>query len=944
LTVIGRPQKKRSETSTVEKERAQMKAPSIAHRNLPRFLGALAAVAFCILALGAGSASAALSIELFDGENTANEAGDPATQAGSHPFASITEQEFNTEFRPGAPEFKTFPVDPVKDQEVALPAGVIANPNAVPKCTEAEYYAVPFETPSCPNNTAVGVAFLEFYGGEEAAFFPVYNMVTGPNEPARLAFRIIVVNVFVGSAVRNGGDYGANVIIPNSSQGLALTGARFELWGNPADSSHDPFRGKCQDLFGSSGNCPYNPNSSSGFEPPKPFLTLPSACSGPLATTLRANSWLEPGNYDEASFLTHDSLDTPVGIEGCEKLPFDPSLKMQVDPGKADSPAALNVNLQVPQNEAPEGLASSLLKKAVVTLPQGVSVNTSAASGLEGCSEAQFGLHANEPAHCPDASKIGTAKITTPLLEEPLQGALYLAQQNANPFGSLLAGYVIAEGHGVIIKQAAKFDLNQSTGQITATFDNVPQLPFSDVELDFFGGPRSVLVNPGTCGDHTYTSALTSWSGRTVSTTSSFAIDQNCDKGGFNPSLSAGTTNAVAGAYAPFAFNVSRNEGEQNVAAIGAVLPKGELARVAGVPLCPESDALSGNCPAASQIGQLRVAVGAGPQPLWVPQPGKAPTAMYLAGPYKGEPFSVVFRVPAQAGPFDLGTVAVRAAVHVDPITAQISVSSDPLPQILQGVPIAYRQIRVGVDRPGFMLNPTNCRETAVASTIVSAAGGAAIPASRFQVGDCADLGFKPRLHTRLLGGTRRGDHPKLRAVLKANPGGANVGRVALTLPGSELLDQIHIKAVCTMVQFAADACPRGSVYGHARVWTPLLDRPLEGPVYLRNSNNKLPDLVADLHGQIDIVLSGRIDSVRGSIRTTFAAVPDAPISAFVLTMKGGKRGLLVNATDICHGVHRARIRFTGHNDRRREARPRVRAICSAGAASRLTTTDPERR
>ena len=311
-----------------------------------------------------------------------------------------------------------------------------------------------------------------------------------------------------------------------------------------------------------------------------------------------------------------------------------------------------------------------------------------------------------------------------------------------------------------------------------------------------------------------------------------------------------------------------------------------------------------------------------------MPQPGKSPTAVYLAGPYKGQPYSVVFRVPAQAGPFELGTVAVRAAVHIDPVTAQVSVSSDSLPQILQGVPIDYRQIHVGIDRPGFMLNPTNCSEQAVASTIVSDKGATATPASRFQVGDCGTLGLKPRLHIRLLGGTGRGGHPRLRAVVKARPGDANIGRVALTLPPSELLDQGHIETICTAVQFSADACPARSVYGHAKLWTPLLDQPLQGPVYLRNSNSKLPDLVADLHGHVEIELSGRIDSVRGRIRTTFATAPDAPVSAFVLNMRRGKKGLLVNSTDICHGVHRARARFTGHNGRRRDTRPKVRADC----------------
>jgi hypothetical protein len=787
---------------------------------------------------------------------------------------------------------------------------LVGNPRAVPTCPDDVFLKPFFGEGACPKNTIVGTTLLrsDYNFGPIPAV--VYNLTPGPNAPAKFGFRALTAAVTLNASIRTGGDYGTRIRIPNASQALPVTGTELRFWGVPGDPSHNAARG-------------------GPFEGPvRPFLSNPTPCTGPVLTSLRANSWPDPNNYAQASFLSHDSAHIPVGIEGCLKLPFDPSLDTQVEPAKADSPAALSVNLHVPQSEPPGGLVTSPLKRAVVTLPQGVRVNTSAASGLEGCTEAQIGLDNANPASCPDSSKIGTAKITTPLLEEPLQGALYLAQQDANPFGSLLAGYVVVEGHGVTLKQAAKLDLDPGTGQITATFDDVPQLPFSDVELSFFGGPHGVLVNPGNCGDHAYTSTLTSWSGRTVKVTGSFAVNRNCGTGGFNPSLSAGTTNPSGGSYAPFAFNVGRNDGEQNVGAIGALLPKGELAKLAGVPVCPEASASAGNCPAASQIGQVNVAAGAGPQPLWVPQPGKAPTAVYLAGPYKGEPYSVVFRVPAQAGPFDLGTVAVRAAVHVDPITAQISVSSDPLPQILQGVPIEYRQIRVGVDRPGFMLNPTNCKETAVASTIVSDAGGAVTPSSRFQVGDCGTLGFRPRLYTRLLGGSKRGGHPKLRAVLKAKPGDANVGRVALTLPNSELLDQTHIKTICTRVQFAADACRAGSVYGHARMWTPLLDQPLEGPVYLRNSNNKLPDLVAALHGQVDIELSGRIDSVHGHIRTTFLTVPDAPVSAFVLNLQRGKKGLLVNATNICHGRHRASVRFTGHNGRRRDARPRVTASC----------------
>ena len=530
---------------------------------LPRFLGALATAALCMLALGAGNASAVFSIEEFDGETTANQGGDAATQAGSHPFASTIAMEYNNELLSGS---VPYPEEQAKNQIVGLPAGTVGSPNAVPKCSLGEWYGSSnLEQTGCVDSSAIGTARIDLLG--EAYFFPVYNVVAGPNEPAKFGFKPLSSSIFLTASVRNGGDYGVTVTVPNTSQGLPVAYQRLELWGVPADSAHDPFRGSCLTIEGgSSGECPYNPQANK--YPPKPFLTQPTECSGPLVTTLRADSWSEPGNYLEASFPSHNALDEPVGIEGCSKVPFNPSLQMQVDPGKADSPAALRVNLHVPQNEAPGGLATSALKKAVVALPQGVSVNTAAASGLEGCSEAQFGLHANEPAHCPDASKIGTAKITTPLLEDPLEGALYLAQQNANPFGSLLVAYLVAEGHGVIIKQAARLDLDSNTGQITATFDNFPQLPVSEVELGFFGGPRAVLGLPGSCGTYQASYALIPTSGNPPTTgAASFEVNQGCNAGGFNPSFAAGTTQPVAGAHAPFALGVGRNDREQSVGA-----------------------------------------------------------------------------------------------------------------------------------------------------------------------------------------------------------------------------------------------------------------------------------------------------------------------------------------------------------------------------------------
>jgi hypothetical protein len=903
--MIGRPKKKRSETSTGEKERSQMKAPSIAHRNLPRFLGALAAVAVLILALGVGSASAQLAIENFDGE-TITESGEAATQAGSHPYASNQEIDFTFHEVPGFcfPLCK-IPDGAFKDVQVKLPAGFTGNPNAVPKCPLSTFLegTLVFED-SCPNNTVIGTTELK---GNFFLPLPsrVINLQPAPGEPATFGFRALTAAVVLHASIRTGDDYGTTITIPNSSQGLPVIGTELAFWGVPGDSSHNGERG--------------GPFEGSV----RPFLSNPTSCSGPLLTKLRVNSWEEPNNYQEASFFSHDSADNPVGIEGCDKLSFEPSLNLQSEPPSAASTTALSATVHLPQhNEDPSGLVTAHLKKSVVRLPQGVAVNPAAASGRGACTEAQFGLDNNNPVSCPSDSRIGVGEIVSPLLAKTLTGSIYLAQQNANPFGSLLAIYYIVEAEGVKIKLAGHVETDPVTGQITTTFDNNPQLPFSEFHLDFFGGPRGVLVNPNGCGNQTYSATFTAWSGATVNTTGSFDINQNCSTGGFNPGLSAGSTNPVGGTYAPFAFNVTRKDGEQNVSAIGVTLPKGEVAKIAGVPLCPEANAATGSCPASSQVGSVAIAAGAGSEPVWVPQPGKAPTAAYLGGPYKGDPYSLIFRVPVQAGPFDLGTVVTRAAISVNPDTAQVSVSSDPLPQILQGIPIGYRQVHIGIDRAGFTLNPTNCTEQAVASTIVSAQGATATPASRFQVTDCGTLGYKPKLFTRIWGKTNRGAHPKFRAVLEPRKGDANVGRTALTLPRSEFLDQAHIKTICTRVQFAAGACPAASVYGSAKARTPLFDQPFEGPVYLRSSNHKLPDLVAALHGPVDFNLVARIDSKNKGIRNTFEAPPDVPVSKFTLYMKGGQKGLLVNSRNICNATYRSNANLRGQNGRRQTQKP----------------------
>jgi hypothetical protein len=552
------------------------------------------------------------------------------------------------------------------------------------------------------------------------------------------------------------------------------------------------------------------------------------------------------------------------------------------------------------------------------------------------------------PASCPAASKLGTVQIDTPLIDHPLKGAVYLGEQANNPFNSLLALYISVEDprSGTTIKLAGHPVPDPATGRLTVSFKDNPQLPFEEMRVNMFSGPRAALKTPVTCGEFASGALLTPWSapqGASVERFDVFAIERGtgggpCLKSAAEApnaqSFGAGTADPTAAAYTPFAMRISRADGTQPIKAIGTTLPKGLLGKLAGVPYCPEaaiaaaagksgrSERSAPSCPAGSEVGELTVGAGAGSDPYY------APGKVYLAGPYKGAPLSLAFITPAVAGPFDLGTVVVRAALRVDPESTQITAQSDPLPTILQGVPLEVRSIAVSIDPPSFTRNPTSCDPMAVLGSATSVFGLESSLAERFQVGGCERLGFKPRLSLRLKGGTERSDYPALSATLRARPGDANIARAAVGLPRSAFLAQEHIRTVCTRVQWAAEACPKAAIYGRAKAWSPLLDAPLAGNVYLRSSDNELPDLVADLRGQIRVALVGRIDSLNGGIRTTFESVPDAPVTKFVLRMQGGKKGLLVNSRDICSSVNRASALLDGQNGKTHDSRPVLKNGC----------------
>jgi hypothetical protein len=632
--------------------------------------------------------------------------------------------------------------------------------------------------------------------------------------------------------------------------------------------------------------------------------------------------------------LAADPDGTPFDFEGCENLGFEPTLTAQPTSLEAGSPTGLSVDFKVPQNETPEGFSTADVRRVSVDLPQGMAVSPSSAAGLGACSESQLGIGSDSVPSCPESSKLGTVQIKTQLLEEELEGGIYLAKQRENPFGSLLALYLIAKGPGFYLKLPGKVETDQTTGQVSVSFDNTPQLPFEELKMNLKTGPRAPLVTPSSCGTYAIKSEITPWSRSTpVTGNSKFTINQGCNSGGFAPGFKAGTKDPTAGSFSPFTLDVTRNDGETNLSKINATLPPGLLAKLAGVPLCGDAQAASGNCPAASQVGTTTVGAGPGSNPIYVPEAGKAPTAVYLAGPYKGAPYSLIVKVSAQAGPFDLGTVVVRNALQIDPFTTQVTAESDPLPQILEGIPISYRDVRVEINRPEFTVNPTDCSQFQVTSLLTSSSGQTASPKAPFAAANCERLEFKPTLKLQLKGSTRRVGHPALKAVLTYPKKGAyaNIARAQVNLPGSVFLDQGNLNKTCTRPVLLEGKCPQSTVYGKAKAWSPLLEAPLQGNVYLVGGfGYKLPALVADLNGQIHVLLKSKVDSgANKGIRTTFEAVPDAPVSRFVLEMKGGKKySLLENSTNLCKSPQKLKAAFTAQNGKTDNFEQKIAVAC----------------
>ena len=894
--------------------------------------------------------------------------GGPATQAGSHPYQVGFKVNLNQggefEGQPGVP----FADGDLRDLRIEMPSGLIVNPNALAKCTAAQFHTPrvsPFETSrsgeSCPDRTQVGTVEVKTsLGGGQIRRFGLFNLDPLPGIPAQVGFSPFGVPIVFNVIVRPSpdGSYALTLAATNVPQSLDFYGLDLELWGTPWAASHNSERGNCLNETEPSfpwAKCSIGEPST---YPPLAYLTLPTSCGAPLSLTARATSWQQPAEVTSTA-VNHDSLGQPAPIGSCANLIVSAHPSGQLTDKKASSASGFNFVL-TNDNEAltdPIHRLPSQIRKAVVQLPEGATLNPSLGTGLGVCTPAQYAAETafnGQGSGCPNVSKIGDFIVRSPLFDGYFDGAVYLAQPDdpatgapgaENPFDSLLAVYLVAKlpERGLMVKVAGKLTPDPGTGTITATFDGLPQLPYSDLNITFRTGQRAPLITPPACGPAATQIDMTPWSGAaSTHAVTDWQIETGvgggpCPAGTppFVPGVVAGGVNSNVNSYTPYFVHLTRRDTEQEITSYSLVLPEGITGKLAGIPFCPDAaiqaarskrgtaEEASPSCPQASLVGHVQTGYGVGDALTYTN--GR----VYLAGPYHGAPLSLVTINPATVGPFDLGTVVIRSAFQVDPHTAQLRIdssTSDPIPHILDGIPLHLRDVRIYMDRPEFTHNPSSCAPSDLVSTLTGS--GASFATSQddssasvtehFQLLNCLTLGFKPKLGIRLRGPTRRGAYPQLRATFAARgQGDTNLKAIAVSMPHSEFLAQNHIREICTRAQFNQERCPAGSVYGSAVAYTPLLDEPLRGNVYLRSSSHKLPDLVASLYsGAVHIVLEGEIGPTKqGGIHALFENLPDEPLDRFVMTFYGGKRGLLQNSANICAEPPLATVKAVGQTN-----------------------------
>ncbi len=905
-------------------------------------------------------------------EAVAEEGGLPFKLAGAHPYALRIHVGLEAVESPGG---ALLPQGDLRNLSLRLPPGLLANPAAAPRCSVADFHAPrssPFEASAsgedCPPATQVGTVEVRAAGAERR--FGLFNLQPPPGTAAELGFAPFGEPVALAARFLPGADgaYSLQLQASNFPQAAAVSALDFRLWGVPWGASHDGERGDC--LNEAEPEFPWGKCSvgSPVAQPRQAYLTMPTDCADPLAFELTVGSW---GGDSAAAAYTEQEGGRPVLPEGCGQLRFEPSAFGQLTTDRTTSPSGFVFSLEGKTGglTEPGGRTYSQVRRALVSLPDGVTINPSLGSGLAVCTPAQLAAEApgSLPGQgCPEAAKVGEFSLRTPLVGEKLEGGVYMAQPDdpatgapgaENPFDSLFAFYLIARSaqSGFLVEIPGELVPDPQTGSLSGRFDDLPQFPYSDLEIDFKTGQRAPLVTPAGCGTARTAIELVPWSGSLATASSETTSPIGAGVGGgpcpagtpsFAPQVVAGSVNSNVGSYSPFYVHISRDDAEQELTSYSLVLPKGVTGRLAGVPFCSDAaiaaarasigvaEEANPSCPAASRIGQTISGYGVGAALAYTRG------GLYMAGPYNGSPLSVVAIDPAVVGPFDLGTVVVRFAFDLDPRTAQLSMAagSDRIPHILRGVPLHLRDVRVSIDRPQFTRNPSSCEPSQLTSTMTgsgarfgdAADDDTAVAHDHFQLLNCRTLGFRPQLGIRLRGSSRRNGYPSMRATFASRGDrDSNLKDIVVTMPHAEFLAQEHIRGICTRPQFEAESCPPSSAYGKAVAYTPLFDQPLRGRVYLRSSSHHVPDLVASLRsGSVRIVLEGKIGSSHGGIQASFENLPDAPIERFVLTLAGGRRGLLANSVDICASPPRASVKALGQNNVGSVFTTRLRGQC----------------
>jgi hypothetical protein len=852
------------------------------------------------------------------------------TQAGSHPYTATTIFNLATALDANKQWYR--PGGDLRNLDVQLPPGFVGDLSNMPQCREGELLAS-----QCPPSSMVGNLAVE------GSFLPlerrVFNMVAPLGTPAELGFVLEGTTVHITFSVKTGGDNAIVAHVHNIAQDETYQ-AILTLWGTPQESSHNRWRGV-------EGGCTQQQMEQPVLEEAeinycarpqgpivRPFLTLPTSCGDPGMFAFRElSSWQYPDERSEVAVAPHDANGQPARFTGCNVLDFEPVITAAPQTSTTDTATGLTADVKPPLGglEEPHALATADIQNTTVTLPQGLVVNPGQAAGLTACGSAEDALttdaerehgqeNDNAPS-CPASSKIGTATIKSPLIESATEkqfdGNVYVLQSNPPEIKLLVA----ASADGVNIKLVGVVHLNEQTGQLTTKFDGTPQLPFSDFKLTFDGGAKAALDTPARCGTYTTSADFTPWSSPFASdflTNASFALTQGSGGGAcpssplpFAPSLTAGSSTTEAGSFTPFTTLLQRGDGQQRIDKFAFTAPPGLAAMISSVPLCHEPQAAQGTCPASSHIGHALVQSGPGASPLTLPQPGAPELPIYLTGPYKGAPFGLSIVTPVIAGPFNLGTIVTRARIEVDRHTAQVTISTDPLPQLVKGVATDLRSIDAVIDRPGFMFNPTSCEPMSFSGT----AWGTAPPAgseaartaplsSRFQVGGCRGLEFHPRFSVSTSAHTSKANGASLDVKVAQQGGQANIHKVAVSLPLVLPSRLTTLQQACTLAQFQSNpaSCPQGSFVGSATAHTPVLSSPLTGPAILvSNGSAAFPDLVLMLQGEgIRIEVVGNTDIKKGITYSRFETVPDAPISSFELNLPEGPHSALGAFGSLC--------------------------------------------